>query len=287
MTFSRLRAARVTLRVLLALAACGLAACRYANYRETPAAGVDLARPTFVTVSVPPAAAGSASYDLLVGVTEVTQRMWRDVMGTSPSATRCDNCPVELVSWYDVATYANALSEREGLTPCYALSACTQVAPYRRGAPGNRFSHEVGLTCEAVAAVGPTCDGYRLPSRAEWNAYGGVAALTESDRHVRRYAVIHDNYRRSTRLVGSLLPNEHGLYDTLGNVEEWLDWPTSPPSRISSARRRVANPAWFLTAATCFRTPRHEANFEHFHSELGAWGNDCLGFRLVRTAPAQ
>jgi len=275
------------LAAILGLASCGFAACGYGNFRETPAAGVDLTRPTFVMVSVPPTAGGVARYDLLVGVTEVTQRQWRDVMGTAPSSARCDNCPVELVSWYDAATYANALSEREGLTPCYALSACTQAAPYRRGAPGNRYSHEAGLTCETVASVGPACDGYRLPSRAEWNAYGGVAALFESTRHAQRYAVFYDAYRHSTRGVASLLPNEHGLYDTLGNVEEWLDVPTPPPSRISSARRFVANPAWFLAAGNCFRSPRRELDPQHLHSELGAWGRDCAGFRLVRTAPAQ
>ena len=43
---------------------------------------------------------------------EVTQSQWREVMGTEPAFARCDNCPVEMVSWYMAATYANALSER-------------------------------------------------------------------------------------------------------------------------------------------------------------------------------
>ncbi len=272
--------------LLLALGACAFVACGYGSYRGIPASGVELARPTFVTVSVPPAPHGAARYDLLVGVTEVTQRQWREVMGTEPSFSRCENCPVEMVSWYDAAAYANALSAREGLTACYALDACTETPPYRRGAPGNRFSHEVGLACEVVASVGPSCDGYRLPNRAEWDAYGAVAALAESRRHAHKYAAIFNNNRRITSQVADHRPNEHGLYDTLGNVEEWLDVRTSPPDRVSDSRRHVAHRVWFLAAGTCFRTSLRELDPQHFHSELGSWGHDCVGFRLVRTAPS-
>lgn len=271
--------------MLCALASSALVACHAGGYRGVTAAEVDLSRHMFQTVSVPPGADGTARYDLLVGVTEVTQSQWREVMGTEPGFARCDNCPVEMVSWYMAATYANALSEREGLTACYVLEGCTETAPYRRGAPGNRFSHEAGPACEVVASLAPTCDGYRLPSRSEWSAYGGVAALSESRRDAHRYAAIANNNRRMTSQVASRLPNEHGLYDTLGNVEEWLDDRTEAPERVSESRQHVALRTWFLAAGTCFRTSLRELDAHHFHSELGSWVHDCVGFRLVRTAP--
>ncbi|MCA9532244.1 MAG: SUMF1/EgtB/PvdO family nonheme iron enzyme [Myxococcales bacterium] len=281
------RLARLLSGVFLVVSLGSLSACGYGSYRGIPSPGVELERPSFVTVSVPSSVDGHAGYDLLVGVTEVTQRQWRDVMGTEPSFARCENCPVEMVSWYDAAAYANALSEREGLTPCYTLSACTEARPYGRGDPGNRYSHQAGLACEAVTSIGPSCNGYRLPSRAEWEVYGGVAAVAESRRAADRYATFYSYRRRITRQVASHRPNEHGLYDTLGNVEEWLDVRAEAPARTAASRQRVALRVWFLAAGTCFRSTRGELYLRHYHSELGSWARDCAGFRLVRTAPVE
>ena len=54
--------------------------------------------------------------------TEVTQKEWREVMGSNPSRFKGDNLPVENVSWFDAVKYCNALSKREGLTPSLRLS---------------------------------------------------------------------------------------------------------------------------------------------------------------------
>ena len=51
-----------------------------------------------------------------VSRTEVTQAQYLSVMGSNPSLhVGCDDCPVERLSWSDAATFANALSEAEGL----------------------------------------------------------------------------------------------------------------------------------------------------------------------------
>lgn len=54
---------------------------------------------------------------------EVTQKQWREVMGSNPSSFGGDNRPVEKISWYDAVEFCNRLSRKEGLTPCYSNGA--------------------------------------------------------------------------------------------------------------------------------------------------------------------
>ncbi len=62
------------------------------------------------------------SHAFYMEVADVTQGEWQAVMGANPSwvvERREDDCPVEMVSWWDAVNYANTLSERSGLPDCY------------------------------------------------------------------------------------------------------------------------------------------------------------------------
>jgi formylglycine-generating enzyme required for sulfatase activity len=125
-------------------------------------------------------------------------------MGKNPSSFRGrgDAYPVQTVSWYDAVEYANKLSERDGLRPCYSVNG-TDVA------------------CDWSA------EGWRLPSEAEWEyaARGGslskgFAYSGSDDAHAVGWVLT--NAWGLTHPVAKKAPNELGLYDMTGNVWEWV-----------------------------------------------------------------
>ena len=44
---------------------------------------------------------------------EVTQALWKKIMGYNPSSNRCPECPVENISWEEAQTFISILNEKE------------------------------------------------------------------------------------------------------------------------------------------------------------------------------
>ncbi len=123
----------------------------------------------------------------MIGKYEVTQALWRAVMGSNPSWFRGDNLPVEHVSWDDCQTFIKRLNS---LT-------------------GKNFRLPTEAEWEYAARGGNKSKGYK---------YSG------SD-NVDDVAWYYDNSGDKTQAVGTKRPNELGLYDMNGNVSEWCgDW---------------------------------------------------------------
>lgn len=129
--------------------------------------------------------------------TPVTQGEYAALMGTNPSYFKREGptCPVENVSWHDAVAYVNKLSDREGLPRAYDANG-------------------------DFAGIG--CRGYRLPTGDEWD-YACRAGKSLSRPLALDQVAWHDkNSGRRTRPVALKQPNAWGLYDMLGNVEEWV-----------------------------------------------------------------
>ncbi len=120
--------------------------------------------------------------------------------------------PMNGLTWYDAAAFCNWLSDQEGLPRdqwCYL--------------PSNG-KYTTGMTIPANVL---RRTGYRLPTQAEWEYACRSGSLTSryhglSVGLLDGYAWSRVNGKDHAWTCGSLRPNDLGLFDTLGNVSEWV-----------------------------------------------------------------
>ncbi len=135
--------------------------------------------------------------DIYIGKYPVTQALYQEVMEENPSYFKDPSRPVERVSWYDAKTFIERLQEREEVKTFLETYNLSQAQ-------------------------------FRLPSEAEWEyaARGGIHSqgyeYCGSD-DLKQVGWYGDNSGGETKPVGLLLPNELGLYDMSGNVDEWCE----------------------------------------------------------------
>jgi len=208
-----------------------------------------------------------------LGIHEVTQTQYQEVMGNNPSyftptgpgkakvrAKETTQCPVENVTWHQAVEF------------CRKLGALPKEKESKRS--------------------------YRLPTEAEWEYacragtttalhYGNVVdSYSANFNGLSPYGLGGRNgpFLRTTWHVGAYPANKFGLFDMHGNVIEWCnDWYAAdyyknspkedPPGPSSGAERVTRGGSWSNSGKACRSAVR--TNLAPDESHYG------LGFRVV------
>lgn len=201
-----------------------------------------------------------------MGVYEISQEIFENVTGTNPSVHKEENLPVTHLSWYEAVHFCNMLSERNGYDKVYTIIDRNVSADFGK-------------------------NGYRLPTEAEWEYAARSRGRTDrpwsgtaDEEKLHDYAWYYWDDEHA-HPPGQKLPNELGIYDMTGNVEEWCwDWygpytksDKSNPRGPGSGVYRVARGGAWNWDADYSRTVRRDG----FTPEKRY---DIMGFRVARTA---
>lgn len=154
-----------------------------------------------------------------------TQEMWLEVDEINPSYTRGEKKPVNHVTWWAALHFCNKISKKYKLEPVYNITYDDFDNPILK-------INQIGESpVEPDKADFKKTEGFRLPTEVEWEwfARGGEVAIQDgtfnknyagSD-NPNKVAVHFFSSGQELREVGIKLPNQLGLYDCCGNVDEW------------------------------------------------------------------
>ncbi|MBP5786614.1 MAG: SUMF1/EgtB/PvdO family nonheme iron enzyme, partial [Kiritimatiellae bacterium] len=187
-----------------------------------------------------------------MGETEVTQGLWKEVMGGNPSCFKNgDGYPVENVSWTDCDQFVKTLNSRYGQ-------------------PGMRWALPTEAQWEYACRAGSTTAYF-------WgNALNGDKANCNGNYPCGTTA--KGPYKRKTTPVGSYAPNAWGMYDMHGNVWEWCaaryePYPSSavtdPTGAVSGSSRVYRGGSWYSDARSCRSAQRNGGDLGFRDYRLG------------------
>lgn len=140
-----------------------------------------------------------------IGVHAVTVASYR-----AHSAAQDQFLPATGVRWIDAVKWCNEASVAAGVAPAYSLQ-------------------------NNIVTWDLASDGFRLPTEAEWVHACRAGSSSARYGELSRIAWTAADKIAGPQAVGGKLPNNFGLYDTLGNAWEWC-WDRLDPARYGDYR---------------------------------------------------
>ena len=179
-----------------------------------------------------------------IGKYEVTQELWQAVMRSNPSNFKGDSLrPVELVSWNECQEFISKLNL---LT-------------------GKQFRLPTEAEWEFAARGGNQSRGYK---------YAGSNTLND-------VAWYYDNSGNTTHPVGQKSPNELGLYDMSGNVEEWCQDRYSNYQKGTQTNPTGGTSSDFIQRGGSYFFDSRYCRVSYRSSNPIRTASECFGFRLA------
>ena len=178
-----------------------------------------------------------------IGETEVSQALWREVMGSNPSTYKGNDLPVTNVTWEDCQEFIKKLNERTG----------------------KQFRLPTEAEWEFAARGGTASKGYMFSGSDEVRSVAWHNRDSNRDRHNGPYA------------IKSKDPNELGIYDMSGNVNEWCqDWfgdytadPHTNPQGPATGKEHVyRGGSWWYYGMSC-RVSRRNSGVKDVRGVIG------------------
>ena len=225
-----------------------------------------------------------------IGETEVTQALWKAVMGSNPSGFAPQASNASRCSYDSFVADAKRLNARRAGSVRIPTRAEWDAAMLTTTGSTKKPVEKVSWNdCQTFIQKLNQLTGrkFRLPTEAEWEfaARGGNSSRGykySGSNTLGNVAWYEDNSGETTHDVKTKAPNELGIYDMSGNVWEWCqDWygdysseaQTNPKGPTSGSYRVYRGGSWFYDARRCRSANRN--------TYVPACANEELGFRLA------